>query len=246
IASLLLVGLFGRNQAGDTTTAMIAYGLIVTGLVFGVAAISNDNLQDLKTGQLVGATPWKQQLALVFGVVFGAVVIPPTMNLLNNAFGFAGAANATSHALPAPQAALISSLAQGVISGDINWSLIGGGVVIGIVMIIADTVLKRTRGWQLPPLAVGIGVYLPMKLTLTVVVGTVLGYWYDRWAERRGEPAFAKRLGVLGATGMIVGESLFGVLFAGIVTVSGGQSPLAVVGSGFAPIALIIGLILFC
>jgi len=246
IASLLLVALFGRSHSSDTTTALIAYGLIVTALVFGVAAISNDNLQDLKTGQLVGATPWKQQLALVFGVAFGAAVIPPTMNLINEAFGFAGAPGATENALPAPQAALISSLAKGVISGDINWYLIGGGVAIGAVMIIIDEILNRTRGWQLPPLAVGIGVYLPMKLTVTVVAGTILGHLYERWAGRRQNSDFAKRLGILAATGMIVGESLFGVLFAGIVTISGNDEPLAIVGPDFAPIALALGLVLYC
>jgi putative OPT family oligopeptide transporter len=246
IASLLLIVLFGRNHSAHTTAALVAYGLIVTGMVFGVSAISNDNLQDLKTGHLVGATPWKQQLALVFGVAFGAVVIPPVMNLLNNAFGFAGAPNATENALPAPQAALISSLAKGVIGGNLDWSLIGGGVAIGVVMILADKVLRHFRGWQLPPLAVGIGVYLPMKLTLTVVAGTILGHFYDRWAERRNNVDFAKRLGILAATGMIVGESLFGVIFAGIVTASGTESPLAVVGSDFASTALILGLILFC
>lgn len=247
IASLLLVALFGRNQTSETTTALIAYGLIVTALVFGVAAISNDNLQDLKTGQLVGATPWKQQVALMFGVAFGSVVIPPTMNLIGNAFGFVGAPNATAHALPAPQAALISSLAKGVISGKINWTLIGGGVIIGIVMIAADSVLKRMRrGWQLPPLAVGIGVYLPMSLTLTVVAGTIFGFVYDRWAARQTNVDFAKRLGILAATGMIVGESLFGILFAGVVTVSGEESPLAIVGTGFTPVALPLGIVLFC
>src|SRR5699024_8078559 len=244
-ASLLLVALFGRNQSGDTTSALIAYGLIVTGLVFGVAAISNDNLQDLKTGQLVGAAPWKQQLALVFGVIFGALVIPPIMNLLNSAFGFAGAANATDIALPAPQARLISALAEGVLGGDLDWSLLGGGALIGVLMIVIDAVLRRTRGWQLPPLAVGIGVYLPMKLTVMVFLGALIGHLYDRWAARRSHADFAQRLGVLTATGMIVGESLFGIFFAGVVTASGEESPLAVVSSGFEPADAIIGPIVF-
>ncbi len=102
-------------------------------IVFGVATISNDNLQDLKTGQLVGATPWKQQVALVIGVVFGSLVIPPVLNLLNTAFGFAGAPDAGPNALPAPQAALISALAKGVLGGDLNWTMIGFGAAIGVV-----------------------------------------------------------------------------------------------------------------
>ncbi len=116
-SSLMLVGLFGRDHPAGTTSALVAYALIVTGVVFGVATISNDNLQDLKTGQLVGATPWKQQVALLFGVVFGSLVIPPVLDLLNTAFGFAGMPGAGSNALAAPQAALISALAKGVLGG---------------------------------------------------------------------------------------------------------------------------------
>lgn len=244
-ASLLLVGLFGRDNPAETTQALIAYALIVTGVVFGVATISNDNLQDLKTGQLVGATPWKQQLALVFGVAFGSLVIPPVMELLNTAFGFAGAANATANALPAPQAALISSLAQGVLGGDLNWAMIGAGAGIGIVVVAIDELLGAAGKLRLPPLAIGIGIYLPMAVTLPVVIGSVIGHIYNRWADRSTRPDFMRRMGVLTATGMIVGESLFGVLFAGIVAATGTDSPLAVVGSGFAPIALIGGTVLF-
>ena len=99
----------------ERTTALVAYALFATAIVFGIATISNDNLQDLKTGQLVGATPWRQQVALVIGVVFGRLVIPPVLDLLNAAFGFAGAPGAGENALAAPQAALISSLAKGVL-----------------------------------------------------------------------------------------------------------------------------------
>lgn len=245
VASLLLVALFGRDQPAATTHALVAYGLIVTGVVFGVATISNDNLQDLKTGQLVGATPWKQQVALVFGVAFGSLVIPPVMELLNTAFGFAGAANATANALPAPQAALISSLAKGVLGGDLNWSMIGIGAAIGVLAVLVDGILARTGRMRLPPLAIGIGVYLPMEVTLPVVIGAVIGRIYDGWAARRRNAEFAKRLGVLTATGMIVGESLFGVVYAGIVAATGADSPLAVVGAGFEPVALVLGTIAF-
>ena len=244
-AALLLVGLFGRHNPADTTQALIAYALIVTGVVFGVATISNDNLQDLKTGQLVGATPWKQQVALVIGVVFGSLVIPPVLDLLNTAFGFAGAANAGPNALPAPQAALISALAKGVLGGDLNWAMIGYGALCGVALIVLDEVLGKAGRLRLPPLAVGIGIYLPMSVILPTVVGSVLGWFYDRWANRRSNADFALRMGVLTATGMIVGESLWGVAFAGIVAAAGTDSPLAVVGDGFASEALIGGTILF-
>ncbi|WP_395334570.1 oligopeptide transporter, OPT family [Novosphingobium sp. BL-8H] len=238
-ASVLLAGLFGREQTADTTAALVAYALIVTGVVFGVATISNDNLQDLKTGQLVGATPWKQQVALVIGVIFGSLVIPPVLDLLNTAFGFAGAPGAGPEALPAPQAALISALAKGVLGGDLNWAMIGWGAVAGVVFVVLDEVLGLMGRLRLPPLAVGIGIYLPMSVILPTVTGAVIGWFYDRWADRQSDGEFAKRMGVLTATGLIVGESLWGVGFAGIVAASGSDSPLALVGDlGQLPLVL--------
>ncbi|MDB5692650.1 MAG: oligopeptide transporter, family, partial [Alphaproteobacteria bacterium] len=244
-ASLMLVGLFGRHAPAETTQALIAYALIVTGIVFGVATISNDNLQDLKTGQLVGATPWRQQVALIIGVVFGSLVVPPVLDLLNTAFGFSGAANAGPNALPAPQAALISALAKGVLGGDLNWTMIGLGAGAGVAFIILDELLGRFKLLRLPPLGIGIGIYLPMSVILPTVVGSVIGWFYDRWADRQPKAEFARRMGVLTATGMIVGESLWGVGFAGIVAASGSDAPLALVGESFAPVALIGGTILF-
>lgn len=245
-AALLLVTLFGRDHPAHTTQALVAYGLIVTAVVFSVATIANDNLQDLKTGQLVGATPWKQQVALIFGVGFGSLVIPPIISLLGSAFGFAGAPNATVNALPAPQAALISSLAEGVLGGHLDWAMIGLGVAIGTLAIAVDEAMSRTSRMRLPPLAIGIGVYLPMAVTLPVAIGALVGWFYQRWADTRDNPELARRLGVLMATGMIVGESLFGVLFAGLVTATGNNAVLAVVGPGFASPALIIGTLAFC
>jgi putative OPT family oligopeptide transporter len=244
-ASLMLVGVFGRDTPPGTSDALIAYALIVTGIVFGVATISNDNLQDLKTGQLVGATPWRQQVALIFGVIFGSLVVPPVLDLLNTAFGFAGAPNAGPNALPAPQAALISALAKGVLGGDLNWTMIGYGAVTGVGIILLDELLGRAKILRLPPLGVGIGIYLPMSVILPTVIGSVIGFFYDRWADRRPRPEFARRLGVLTATGLIVGESLWGVVFAGIVAGSGSDAPLALVGDDFQPFALVGGTIFF-
>lgn len=244
-ASLMLVGLFGRDNPADTTQALIAFALIVTGIVFGVATISNDNLQDLKTGQLVGATPWKQQVALVIGVVFGSLTVPPVLDLLNTAFGFVGAPGAGPNALAAPQAGLISSLAKGVLGGDLNWTMIGWGALAGVIFIALDEALGAMKRLRLPPLAIGIGIYLPMAVILPVVIGAVVGHFYDKWADRTRDPEFGRRMGVLLATGMIVGESLFGVAFAGIVAGSGSDAPLAVVGPEFAPLALIFGTLAF-
>ena len=244
-ASILLVAWFGRAVEPGTTQALVAYGLIVTGVVFGIATISNDNLQDLKTGQLVGATPWKQQVALLIGVVFGSVVVPPVLNLLGSTLGFAGAPGAGPNALAAPQAALISALAKGVLGGNLNWAMIGYGAITGVAVIALDELLGKAGKLRLPPLGVGLGVYLPMAVTLPVTIGAVVGFAYDRWADRARDPELAKRIGVLTATGMIVGESLWGVGFAGIVYMTNEETPLALVGDGFAPIALVGGTLLF-
>ncbi len=126
-ASLLLVLIFGHEADPARTNALIAYALFTTAIIFSIATISNDNLQDLKTGQLVGATPWKQQVALVIGVVFGSLAIPLVLDLLKDTLGFVGMPGAGPNALSAPQAALISSIAKGVLGGDIDWGLIGLG-----------------------------------------------------------------------------------------------------------------------
>jgi putative OPT family oligopeptide transporter len=240
--SLLLVAVLGR--AADPRP-LVAYALIVTGIVFGVATISNDNLQDLKTGQLVGATPWRQQVALLFGVLFGAAVVPPVLDLLNKGYGFAGVAGAGPDALPAPQAALISTLAKGVLGGDMDWTMIGWGVLLGIGLILLDAGLGKMKRLRLPPLAVGIAIYLPMSATLMVIVGSVAGWLYDKGAARSSDPERYRRTGVLAATGLIVGESLFGVLLAGLVVASDSPTPLAVVGDSFRPVAVWGGALLF-
>jgi putative OPT family oligopeptide transporter len=247
-----------------TRPALIAFALFVTSIVFACATISNDNLQDLKTGQLVGASPWRQQVALIVGVGAGAAVIPPVLNLLAHAYGFAGAANANviaANPLPAPQATLISALAQGVIGGNLDWKMIGIGALVGIGVIVFDEALGVLKRRRIPPLAVGIGIYLPMSATAAVVVGAVISHWYHRrtastasaaatlrpGATARtavtGGAAHAERLGVLVASGMIVGESLFGVLNAGLIVATSSDAPIALVAADFAPAnALGIGL----
>ncbi|MBM7366993.1 OPT family oligopeptide transporter [Gordonia hydrophobica] len=246
-AALLIKVTHGSGDTPDQTDALIAYTLFTAAVVFGVATISNDNLQDLKTGQLVGATPWKQQVALVIGVLFGSVVIPPILDLMQNAFGFAGAPGASDNPLAAPQAALLSTLAEGVFGGDLDWALVGLGAAIGAGVIVVDEVLKRTTSsLKLPPLAVGMGMYLPMSLTLIIPIGALLGLAYDKWAAQDpvdGERK--KRLGVLLATGLIVGESLWGVVYAGIVGASGSDSPLAIVGDGLGNWMQLIGVVVF-
>jgi putative OPT family oligopeptide transporter len=222
-AALLLV--FGvRSQLPvESEKALVAFALFVTSIVFTVAAIANNNLQDLKTGQLVDATPSKQQWALVIGVIAGAAIIPPILDLLNISYGFVGAPGPRrEHPLAAPQAGLISALAQGVIQNNIDWGLIKIGLAIGAVAIVVDEVLRRaTKFAHLSPLAIGLGIYLPTQSTLMVVVGAVVGWYFDRRADRKSKnPEATKQLGVLLASGMIVGEGLIGVLIAALVAFS--------------------------
>ncbi len=243
IGAALLIGAVAGG--GSDSGPLVVYALLVTAVVFGIATISNDNLQDLKTGQLVGATPWRQQVALIFGVFFGSLVIPPVLSLLNQAYGFAGAQGAGANALPAPQAALISALAKGVLGGTLDWRMIGYGGIAGVVIAVLDRVLRKTRGKGCPPLAVGLGIYLPMQTSLLVVVGAVAGWFYDRRAKLSGDPEGHERMGVLLATGLIVGESLFGVALAALVVGTGSDGPLAVMPESFTPTALILAPVLF-
>jgi len=244
LAALLIKVVTGNDNGGDPTS-LVAYTLFTAAVVFGVATISNDNLQDLKTGQLVGATPWKQQVGLIIGVVFGSLVIPPVMGLMASAFGFVGAPDAGPDALAAPQAGLLSSIAQGIFGDSLDWGKLGLGMLIGVGVIIVDEVLCRStaassRKLALPPLAVGMGMYLPVTLTLIIPVGALLGWLYNRWVDRAAvtgrvkDAATARRIGVLGATGLIVGESLFGVVNAGIIAATGDPEALGIMPEGWA------------
>ena len=220
-----------------TSPPLVAFALFVTSIIFACATISNDNLQDLKTGQLVGASPRRQQIALIVGVGAGAAVIPFVLNLLARAYGFAGAPNVdvvAANPLPAPQATLISALAQGVIGGNLEWKMIGIGVLVGVGIILLDGALKAMKKLRIPPLAVGIGIYLPMSATFAVIVGAVLSHWYERRARRSPDPERAIRLGTLVASGLIVGESLWGVINAGLIVSLNRDAPLGLFPADFA------------
>jgi putative OPT family oligopeptide transporter len=221
----------------DTRQALVAFALFITSIVFACATISNDNLQDLKTGQLVGASPMRQQIALIVGVIAGAAVIPFVLNLLARAYGFAGAPNVdvvAANPLPAPQATLISALAQGVIGGELEWTMIGIGALVGVGLILLDTILGAMKKLRIPPLAVGIGIYLPMSATFAVIIGAVLSHWYEGRARRMPNPERALRLGTLVASGLIVGESIWGVINAGLIVALANDAPIALVPGDFA------------
>ncbi len=231
------VGWVGREIMGpDTAQALIAFALFVTTVVLAVAVIGNDNLQDLKTGQLVGATPWKQQVALIIGVFAGSCVVPPVLELLNHANGFAGAPNANAisdQPLAAPQATLISTLAKGVIGGDLKWDLIGYGALIGLALVALDFILKKSsnRKYSCAPLGVGLAIYLPSAVTSPVVVGAIAGYFFEKAMRNKKHGEAASRLGVLVMSGFIVGESLFNVALAGLIVLTNKGEPLAIANS---------------
>ncbi|QNN56286.1 oligopeptide transporter, OPT family [Diaphorobacter ruginosibacter] len=233
---------FHTTLAGHLGVVLV---LFMVSVILAMAAISNDNLQDLKTGYLVGATPWRQQIVLIIGCVVGAAVIPPVLDLLYNAYGFAGALPRADMdpklALEAPQANLMTQIANGIFSGSLDWSMLGLGVAIGLVVIAIDwTLRKKTARGALPPLAVGLGIYLPPTIGVTLTLGAVLGLLIQRalkrWGERKGKDwtAAAEERGLLLASGLIVGESLMGLLIAAIIGFSGQNAPLALVDDGFA------------
>lgn len=221
----------------------VALAIFTTSVILATAAISNDNLQDLKTGHLVGATPWKQQVALLVGCVFGALAIVPVLNLLYQAYGFVGSMPRegmdASSALAAPQANLMSTIAQGIFHHNIEWGYMAFGVFVGILMIIIDKILKGTQKMSLPPLAVGIGIYLPPAVNIPLVIGGILKYIvmqhltkkYAKNSHKEEKLASCEQRGTLFASGLIVGESIFGVIIAGItvfsVSMGGSENPLA-------------------
>jgi putative OPT family oligopeptide transporter len=246
VGILVIVGIaavlaLAFGSTGGTDQPLIGLALFTTAFVIAAATIANDNLQDLKTGHLVGATPWKQQIALMIGVVAGALTIPVVLDLLARTYGFGDVSPAHPQALPAPQATLITALAKGTLAGDLDWSLIGVGVAIGIAAIALDTAIRKRGRAGLPPLVVGIGLYLPMTLTLPIIVGALLSHL---WRQRTPDPA-RHRLAVLMASGLIVGESLFGVLLTIPIAVTGNAAPLAVVSDSFAAAGMVTGGVVF-
>lgn len=267
ISSLVVYGIASANDLFATHAGVqfaTAMALFMTSVVVAIAAISNDNLQDLKTGQLVGATPWKQQVALLIGCVVGSVAIAPVLNLLYQAYGFTGAMPREgmdpSVALSAPQATLMTTIAQGIFSSSMDWTYIFIGIGVGVVAIIVNLILKgTTASLSLPPLAIGMGIYLPPALETPLVVGAVIGYFVNRYlrkraAKRAGNLAdqdveICNRRGVLFSSGLIVGESIIGVIIAAIIVISvtsgGSEAPLQLVGKGFEDTAEWLGLIVF-
>jgi putative OPT family oligopeptide transporter len=257
VISLILLGLGEVNGMLDSiegSNFATALALFTTSTVLAVACISNDNLQDLKTGHLVNATPWKQQVALLLGCVVGAIVIAPILEILYNAYGFTGALPRTdmdtTQVLAAPQATLMTTIAKGIFAHKLDWTMILIGLAVGAIIIAIDVILAKNKSnFRIPALAVGLGIYLPPNITTPIIIGTLLSWIIKRNAYKKAkaqnldpEQQFKKvdRKAALIASGLIVGESLVGVLLAVVIVISitngGNDAPLAIpVNLGILP-----------
>lgn len=268
VISLVLVSIgnaSGLFETVDGQKFLTALTLFTASIVITTACISNDNLQDLKTGLLVEATPWRQQVALIIGCFVGALVIAPVLEILYHAYGFSGALPRPdmdpSQALSAPQATLMTAISQGIFTNKLEWTYILTDVGLGAVLITIDAFLKKVSNkvFSLPVIAVGIGIYLPPSINTPVIVGAFLAWIMARHIAKLGNKevsAKAERFGTLFSAGLIVGESLMGVILAFIiaasVTTGGSEAPLSLnlenwdtIGEWLGLIVFIVGIVIF-
>lgn len=249
-ASLLLLALLGSQidlqVNAERTTAAAATAILIGAVVCCAAAIAGDNMQDLKTGYLVGATPYKQQIMQMVGVLTGAFVLAPVLELLFNAYGLSGVfpreGMDPSQMLAAPQASLMQSVAQGVFARSLDWTIIGIGALIAVVIIAADQVLKaRGSSFRMPVLAVAVGIYLPLELSVPIFVGGVVSYAAKRALSGQQESP----RGLLFASGLITGEALVGILLAIPFALAQSTDVLRLMPDTFAPAAHALGVVVF-
>jgi putative OPT family oligopeptide transporter len=227
-AGVLLL-LMGRgSEIGPVAAIMIG------AVVCCAACIAGDNLQDLKCGHIVGATPWRQQVMLAIGAFASAIVLAPVLNLLASAYGIGVPTDAHPDPLLAPQATLMASVARGLFGGSLPWPTIGVGAAIGAAIIVVDETLKAKRaGFRMPVLAAAVGIYLPLELSTPIFLGGLLAWFCERALKANGRvtsPEETERLGrkgMLFAAGVITGEALMGIVIAIPIVVSGRADVLA-------------------
>ena len=225
--------------------------IMVAAVVAAIASISNENMQDLKAGMMIGATPWKQQVMLALGVVVSSIVIGPIFELLFQAYGMGGvfphAGMNASQSLSAPQASLMAAVAQGVLTHNLNWSMVNLGIAVGFGVIVLDLVSRHLRGIRFPVLAVGLGIYLPPEVMTPIVAGGVVQYFLARHLKKRhvDEKQAHQKLeqSTLLSCGMVAGSSLMGVFLAIPFIIMGSASALAVVGPSFVNVASVLGFV---
>lgn len=198
-SSLLIISFFDVDSSKGAAAA-----ILIGAVVCCAAAIGGDNLQDLKTGNIVGATPWKQQLMQLVGVSSAALTLGIVLTLLHEAYGIG------SSELPAPQAVLMTNVANGVFSGNLEWGMIYAGAILGIFIILLDQYqARRNAEFRFPILVVAIGIYLPVELTLPIFIGGMLNHFASKTASEDG-----KNNGLLMASGLITGEALMAIFIA--------------------------------
>ncbi|HZV69911.1 MAG TPA: oligopeptide transporter, OPT family [Saprospiraceae bacterium] len=217
-SSLILLALMGKDSASGPVAA-----IMIGAVTCCAASIAGDNLQDLKAGYILGATPRSQQIMLMVGVVAAAVALPVILNLLNTAYGI-GAQSGRESALQAPQASLMESVARGVFKGGLPWTMVYIGMAIGVVIIIIDKIQEaRKSEYRVPVLAVAVGIYLPFDLGSAVLVGGLVSWAVSRFQTKNPSKAVpdvasatsrSERTGLLFASGLITGEALIGILLA--------------------------------
>jgi putative OPT family oligopeptide transporter len=226
-SSVMLLLMMGPDsEIGPVAAVMIG------AVVCCAACIAGDNLQDLKCGYIVGATPWRQQVMLAIGAVSSALVMAPVLNLLADAYGIGIATEAKPNPLAAPQATLMAAVSKGMFGGELPWDMIAIGALIGIAIITLDEFLKaRGSSFRTPVLAVAVDIYLPLELMTPIFLGGLLHHLVDRHLKRRGADAAAlerhHRKGLLFAAGMITGEALMGIAIAIPIVSSGSADVLA-------------------
>ena len=226
-ASVVLVFLLGRASPIGAVAA-----IMIGAVVCCAAAVGGDNLQDLKAGYLVGATPWKQQLMLAIGAFSCALIMAPVLNLLAAAYGIGAPTAENPNALAAPQATLMASVARGMFGGQLPWGVIALGAGVGVLIIALDEWLKSRRArFRVPVLAAAIGIYLPLELMVPIFLGGLLSHLVQRKHRIGDEDEDAKdrihRPGTLFSAGLITGEALMGIAIAVPIVVSSSADVLA-------------------
>ncbi|MCH9689475.1 MAG: oligopeptide transporter, OPT family [Gammaproteobacteria bacterium] len=232
-------------KAAEAITIMI--GAMVT----GIAAISNDNVQDLKVGQLVGATPWKQQLMLLLGVIISALIIPPVMQLLFDVYGIAGVMPRPgmdpTHSLPAPTAALLAAITEAMFRSTLPWNMMFGGAFVIMLLLVLNHLLKLARFFQLSILGVAIGMYLPLTSSFPLFLGGMLAYLMEYRLNRlKLTPEVTnqrRQIGTLIACGLVAGSALMDVFVAIPFSLMHSPNALALVGPHFEPYAVTLSIL---
>jgi putative OPT family oligopeptide transporter len=223
-----------------------AYTIIVTGIITSSGVISNDTIQDLKSGQLVGSTPWKQQIMLLVGVTAAAFAIPEVLKLLFNAYGIAGIMPRPNmdpnQMLAAPQATLMAAVAKGVFGGKLQWNLIFTGMVVGALSIIADEIAKR-KDLRIPVLAVGMGIYLPFDVTSALAIGGLLSWFVHRRSEKLPTKRrdHNRQNATMLACGLVAGSALMGVILAIPFVIMQSSDALRIMPAGMTWLANLLG-----